>query len=91
MTCCTAGTRMSGSMSAAISRKGTTTTPFDMVVQNKMSRLHLCMDVLRYVPDKLQEAGALLDRCTTLLSEHERYICAHFDDLPEIKNWVWSE
>ena len=28
--------------------EGTTTTPFDMVVLNKMSRLHLCLDALRY-------------------------------------------
>ena len=27
--------------------EGTTTTPFDMVVLNKMSRFHLCMEALR--------------------------------------------
>ena len=27
--------------------EGTTTTPFDMVVRNKMSRFHLCMEALR--------------------------------------------
>jgi hypothetical protein len=25
-----------------------------------------------------------------MLEAHERYIREHFDDLPEIKNWVWS-
>lgn len=71
--------------------EGTTTTPFDMVVLNKMSRLHLCLDVMRYVPGILADAGALIAYCTGLLEEHERYIRQHFDDLPEIKDWVWSE
>jgi xylulose-5-phosphate/fructose-6-phosphate phosphoketolase len=71
--------------------EGTTTTPFDMVVLNKMSRLHLCLDVMRYVPDILAHGGALIAYCIGLLEEHERYIRQHFDDLPVIKDWVWSE
>jgi len=71
--------------------EGTTTTPFDMVVLNKMSRLHLCLDVLRYVPGMLVEGADLVAHCTGLLAEHDIYIRAHFDDLPEIKDWVWSE
>ena len=35
--------------------------------------------------------GALIAYCTGLLEEHERYIRQHFDDLPVIKDWVWSE
>jgi xylulose-5-phosphate/fructose-6-phosphate phosphoketolase len=71
--------------------EGTTTTPFDMVVLNKMSRLHLCLDVMRYVPGLLADGGALIAYCTGMLEEHERFIRAYFDDLPEIKNWVWSD
>jgi xylulose-5-phosphate/fructose-6-phosphate phosphoketolase len=71
--------------------EGTTTTPFDMVVLNKMSRLHLCLDVLRYVPGMLVKQGGLVAHCTELLEEHDRYIREYFDDLPEIKGWVWSE
>ena len=70
--------------------EGTTTTPFDMVVLNKMSRLHLCLDVVRYVPGLLRNSQHLVDRCNTLLSEHDRYIREHFDDLPEIRDWTWS-
>ena len=62
-----------------------------MVVLNKMSRLHLCLDVLRYVPGMLVDGAALVAHCTGLLAEHEVYIREHFDDLPEMKNWVWSE
>ena len=71
--------------------EGTTTTPFDMVVLNKMSRLHLCLDVPRYVPDLLRTSGDLVQRCNALLAEHELYIREHFDDLPEIKDWAWSD
>jgi xylulose-5-phosphate/fructose-6-phosphate phosphoketolase len=70
--------------------EGTTTTPFDMVVLNKMSRLHLCLDVLRYTPGLLQESVALIAYCTGMLAEHAVYIRAHFDDLPEITDWRWS-
>ncbi|HCD85103.1 MAG TPA: phosphoketolase [Agrobacterium sp.] len=71
--------------------EGTTTTPFDMVVLNRISRLHLCLDVLRYVPDLLAKSPELAVHCKSLLEEHDRYIREHFDDLPEIKDWVWSD
>lgn len=70
--------------------EGTTTTPFDMVVLNRMSRLHLCLDVLRYVPGLLARSGDLLAHCNALLAGHETYIREYFDDLPEIKDWAWS-
>ena len=70
--------------------EGTTTTPFDMVVLNKMSRLHLCLDVLRYLPGMLVEGAGLVTHCTELLAQHEVYIREHFDDLPEMKDWIWS-
>ena len=68
--------------------EGTITTPFDMVVQNKISRLHLCLDVPRYVPGTFGRGSALLDRCTSLLAGHDRYIREHFEDLPEIAGWM---
>ena len=71
--------------------EGTTTTPFDMVVLNKISRLHLCLDVLRYVPGLLAQAPELAVYCKSMLEQHESYIREHFDDLPEIKDWVWSD
>ena len=36
-------------MCAALWIEGTTTTPFDMVVLNKMSRYHLAIDALKHV------------------------------------------
>ncbi|MFW2853943.1 phosphoketolase [Sphingomonas sp. TX0543] len=71
--------------------EGTTTTPFDMVVLNGISRLQLCIDVLRYVPRALAECGDLLAHCQRLLAEHQRYTREHFEDLPEIADWTWSD
>jgi len=70
--------------------EGTTTTPFDMVALNKMSRLHLCLDVARYVPGLVRDGAALIDHCNKLLDENAVYIRQHFDDLPELKSWSWS-
>ena len=71
--------------------EGTTTTPFDMVVMNEISRLHLCLDVLRYVPGALTRHEALVELCQRLLREHHDYIREHFDDLPEIRDWHWTD
>jgi len=39
---------------------GTTTTPFDMVVLNEMSRFHLALDALKHIPRlRLQAENAI--------------------------------
>ncbi|MCQ6959196.1 phosphoketolase family protein [Mucilaginibacter aquariorum] len=70
--------------------EGTTTTPFDMVVLNKMSRYHLAMEAVKRVPHMHQQADAFISYCEGKLKEHAAYICANLDDLPEIKNWKWT-
>jgi xylulose-5-phosphate/fructose-6-phosphate phosphoketolase len=71
--------------------EGTTTTPFDMVVLNKISRVHLCMDMIRHVPRLAGEAPHLLSVAADLLEKHRRYVNEHFEDLPEINDWVWTD
>jgi len=71
--------------------EGTTTTPFDMVVLNKMSRIHLCLDILHYLPHAIPHAKELTDRCHAFLAKHRAYVTEHFEDLPEVNNWVWKE
>jgi xylulose-5-phosphate/fructose-6-phosphate phosphoketolase len=70
--------------------EGTTTTPFDMVVLNKMSRVHLCMDAIRYAPD-IRNAGELLTKGEAVLAKHRAYVQEHFEDLPEVSDWVWPD
>ncbi len=70
--------------------QGTTTTPFDMVVLNQMSRYHLVLQALtrsRRVPAAARE---LEDLCRTTLARHRRYIREHLEDMPEVRDWTWS-
>nr|WP_087873391.1 phosphoketolase family protein [Arthrobacter globiformis] len=72
------------------SQQGTTTTPFDMVVVNRMSRYHLALEALRRMPRQFDGADALAEHCHRQLDAHAGYIREHFEDLPEIREWVWS-
>jgi xylulose-5-phosphate/fructose-6-phosphate phosphoketolase len=77
---------------------GTTTTPFDMVVLNKVSRFHLVKDGLKRLDiKKLTARGAavpdvakLTAECDEWLKRHHEYSTTQFDDIPEIKEWVWE-
>jgi xylulose-5-phosphate/fructose-6-phosphate phosphoketolase len=70
--------------------QGTTTTPFDMVVLNRMSRYHLVIEALRRVTAQLDGADALVAHCEQMLHRHDEYIREHLEDLPEIAQWVWT-
>jgi xylulose-5-phosphate/fructose-6-phosphate phosphoketolase len=69
---------------------GTTTTPFDMVVLNKMSRFHLAIDALKYVPRLRSQSSDHIDFFQAKLHEHYVYIRQNFEDMPEIRNWHWT-
>jgi xylulose-5-phosphate/fructose-6-phosphate phosphoketolase len=71
--------------------EGTTTTPFDMVVRNKMSRYHLCIEAMRRAPRVRELTPALIAECDDLLARHDAYVRVHLEDLPEIAEWVWTE
>jgi xylulose-5-phosphate/fructose-6-phosphate phosphoketolase len=71
--------------------EGTTTTPFDMVVRNGMSRYHLCLEVLRRVPGAAARASALGDLCRDMLARHDAWVREHFEDMPEIRDWTWTD
>ncbi|MEU2006343.1 phosphoketolase family protein [Rhodococcus sp. NPDC019627] len=72
------------------SEQGTTTTPFDMVVLNRMSRYHLALEALRRVETEPAGATELADFCLTQLERHREYVVEHFEDLPEVRDWTWS-
>jgi xylulose-5-phosphate/fructose-6-phosphate phosphoketolase len=65
--------------------QGTTTTPFDMVVLNDMSRYQLCLSVADRVATPLPE---LRQFCESQLARHHAYVREHFEDMPEVKEWV---
>jgi xylulose-5-phosphate/fructose-6-phosphate phosphoketolase len=70
--------------------QGTTTTPFDMVVLNKMSRYHLAMEALRRVQRLSPQASGMITELESLIAKAVAYTHEHLEDLPEIRNWTWS-
>jgi xylulose-5-phosphate/fructose-6-phosphate phosphoketolase len=70
--------------------QGTTTTPFSMVVLNDMSRYHLASEALRRSPRLHDRAPTLIDACSTLIGQALAYAREHFEDIAEIRDWVWS-
>jgi xylulose-5-phosphate/fructose-6-phosphate phosphoketolase len=70
--------------------QGTTTTPFDMVVLNEMSRFHLALDALKHIPRLRVQAADAIQLFGKKLTEHHDYIREHLEDMPEIRNWQWT-
>ena len=70
--------------------EGTTTTPFDMVVLNEMSRFHLALDALKHIPRLRVQAAGAIQLFSKKLTEHHNYIREHLEDMPEIRNWQWT-
>ncbi len=71
--------------------EGSTTTPFDMVVLNGMSRFHLCIEALRRARRQVPQTDALIQECRDALDRHRIHIGEHFEDMPEIADWTWSQ
>ncbi|HXN85845.1 MAG TPA: phosphoketolase family protein [Candidatus Binataceae bacterium] len=71
--------------------EGTTTTPFDMVVLNKTSRYHLCLEALRRTTKTLPGAAKLIEYCNEMLVRHRKYVVEHLQDIPEINDWKWTD
>ncbi len=70
--------------------QGTTTTPFDMVVLNGMSRYHLAAEALRRTTRLHERAAPLVAECENLIQKAVAYSREHFEDPPEIRDWVWE-
>jgi xylulose-5-phosphate/fructose-6-phosphate phosphoketolase len=69
--------------------EGTTTTPFDMTVLNDLDRFHLAGDVVDRVARLRPISGHFKQMLRNKLIDHKQYICAHGEDMPEIRDWKW--
>ena len=69
---------------------GTTTTPFDMVVRNKVDRYHLVMDALNNAERTVRGTEALYAWCEQQLARHESHVVDHLEDLPQVRDWTWG-
>jgi len=70
--------------------EGKITTPFDMTVLNDMDRYHLVMDTIDRLPGTGDKGLQVKRMLQGKLVEHRAYIEDFGEDMPEIKNWVWT-
>lgn len=71
--------------------EGSTTTPFDMVVRNKISRYHLAAFALRSARQPVSQSEGLIAACEARLTEHGRYVREQFEDIEKIRDWRWPQ
>jgi len=71
--------------------EGTTTTPFDMVVLNSMSRYHLCILAMQHATRVKDLTAPLIAECHAMLDKHHTYVRANLQDMPEVRDWVWTD
>ncbi|RJK97955.1 phosphoketolase family protein [Vallicoccus soli] len=69
--------------------KGTTTTPFDMVMLNDLDRYHLVIDVVDRVPSLGPRAAALRQRMVDARLRARTWTREHGEDAPEVTGWSW--
>ncbi len=71
--------------------EGTITTAFDMTVLNDLDRFHLVMDAIDRLPQSDDNRRiSLKQQLERKLIEHRKYINQYGEDMPEIRNWLWS-
>ena len=71
--------------------QGTTTTPFDMTVRNEMDRFHLAADAIDRVPRLCDRAGHVKQLIRDRLIEHRLYIQKYGLDMPDVRDWRWTQ
>ncbi|HET6824599.1 MAG TPA: phosphoketolase, partial [Amnibacterium sp.] len=69
--------------------EGTTTTPFDMVMMNRLDRFSLVIDVIDRVPSLGTAFAALRQRMTDARLAARLYTREHGEDEPSIAGWTW--
>jgi xylulose-5-phosphate/fructose-6-phosphate phosphoketolase len=70
--------------------RGTTTTPFDMVMLNDLDRFHLVMDVIDRVDGLASQAAVLRQRMVDARLAARSYTREHGEDDPQISGWTWE-
>ena len=69
--------------------KGTTTTPFDMLMMNDLDRYRIAIDVIRRVPGLEDRYGSLVEHFEDERSRLRAYAYEHGIDAPEVTGWEW--
>jgi len=69
--------------------RGTTTTPFDMVMLNDLDRYHLVTDVIDRVQTLGTDQAGLRQRMVDARSRARTWTRDHGEDIPEVAHWTW--
>ena len=69
--------------------EGSTTTPFDMTVRNRLDRCHLAADAVERARSLGAGADHFRQTLRDMLTDHKRHIVRHGDDMPAIRDWRW--
>ena len=70
--------------------QGTTTTPFDMVVLNGMSRYDLAIEAIKRATRLHPQAPYLITELHSRIDQAVAYSREHLEDMPQIRDWAWS-
>jgi xylulose-5-phosphate/fructose-6-phosphate phosphoketolase len=70
--------------------EGTTTTPFDMVVLNNLDRYQLALDAIKRIPRFADQVELATARYWSAIQRHHDYISMHGEDMPEVRDWRWT-
>ncbi|HZQ51007.1 MAG TPA: phosphoketolase family protein [Bryobacteraceae bacterium] len=70
--------------------EGTTTTPFDMTVLNRLDRFQLAFDAIRRIPRLQSRIERAKDWLDDNLQRHKSFVMQYGEDLPEVRNWKWN-
>lgn len=73
---------------------GSTTTPFDMMVRNRVDRYHLAMDAFARASElgviDEQLAHELIAQFQEKIVAHRAYVIEYGQDLDEVTGWLWQ-
>jgi xylulose-5-phosphate/fructose-6-phosphate phosphoketolase len=70
--------------------RGTTTTPFDMVMLNDLDRYHLVMDVIDRVDGLGTRAAHLRQQMVEARMRARTWTRTHGEDIPVVAGWTWT-
>lgn len=71
--------------------EGTTTTPFDMTVLNRLDRYRLALDAISRIPRLSDRVKHEAERYWSTMQRHKLYVSEHGEDMPEVQDWRWTK
>jgi len=71
--------------------RGTTTTPFDMVMLNDLDRYRLAIDAIDRVPGLAERYASVRQDLADARLRARAYTREFGDDIPEVRDWRWSD